>query len=65
MDLATYFKSGSDTAAALAERLGISAASMSRIKSGEQNISLSLAQRIVDETGGKVSLEALANARAA
>ena len=65
MTLDQYLKDGKDTAAALSERVGISAASMSRIRKGGQNISLALAERIVRETGGKVTLECLAKARAA
>lgn len=60
MDLDTYLRTSGLTGSAFADRLGISAASVTRIRKGAQNISLELAQRIVLATGGKVSLEALA-----
>ena len=60
MDLDTYLKTSGVSGATFAERIGISGASVTRIRRGEQNISLELAQRIVTATGGKVSLEALA-----
>lgn len=56
MTLNEYFSSTDDTAAAMADRLGISAASMSRIRKGEQNVSLAFARRIAEETGGKVEV---------
>lgn len=65
MNLDTYFERTADTAAALAQRVGVSAASMSRIRKGGQNISLSLAEKIARETGGEVTLEDLAKARVA
>lgn len=65
MTLDQYLKTTSDSAAALAERCGISAASVSRIRKGEQNISLALASKIAAETGGKVTLADLAKALAA
>ena len=60
MTLDDYLRSSTDTATALAERCEVSAASMSRIRRGGQNISLALAQRIVSETGGQVTLDDLA-----
>ena len=65
MDLNQYLKASSDTAASLADRVGVSAASISRIRRGDQNISLALAKRIVSETNGLVSFEALARDKAA
>lgn len=65
MTLDQYLKQGKDSAAALAGRCEISAASISRIRKGEQNISLSLARKIESETGGKVSLADLARSLAA
>jgi len=65
MTLDTYLKNSADNAASLAERCGISAASVSRIRKGEQNISLALASRIEQETGGKVKLADLARSLAA
>lgn len=59
MTLDSYFQSSKDTAAALAERLGISAASMSRIRKGEQNVTLAFARRVEIETGGKVKVSDL------
>lgn len=60
MDLDTYLKTSGVSGATFADRIGVSAASVTRIRRGGQNISLELAQRIVTATGGKVSLEALA-----
>jgi DNA-binding transcriptional regulator YdaS (Cro superfamily) len=60
MDLDTYLKTSGVSGSAFADRIGVSAASVTRIRKGGQNISLELAQRIVTATGGKVSLEALA-----
>ena len=65
MTLEQYLTGKGDTATALAERCGISPASMSRIRKGEQNISLDLASIIVSQTGGKVTLNDLATGRAA
>lgn len=53
------------TAAAFAERIGVSEGSLSRIRQGKQNITLQLAARIVEETEGKVTLDDLATALAA
>jgi DNA-binding transcriptional regulator YdaS (Cro superfamily) len=65
MTLDTYLNSTPDSAAALAQRIGVSAASISRIRKGEQNISLALAMKIERETGGKVKLADLAKGFAA
>lgn len=65
MTLDQYLRDASDTAEALATRVGISPASISRIRKGNQNISLSLANRIAHETRGLVSLEDLATDLAA
>lgn len=65
MTLDTYLANTTDSAAALAQRLGISAASVSRIRKGEQNITLALAKKIERETGGKVKVTDLAKALAA
>jgi DNA-binding transcriptional regulator YdaS (Cro superfamily) len=65
MTLDQYLRLGKDSAAALADRCGISAASVSRIRKGEQNISLALATTIERETGGKVKVADLAKALAA
>lgn len=65
MTLDTYLKAGTDSASALATRCGVSAASISRIRKGEQNISLSLARRIEAETNGAVTLADLATDLAA
>jgi DNA-binding transcriptional regulator YdaS (Cro superfamily) len=60
MTLDEYLKSTPVTAASFADRIGVSAASVTRIRKGGQNIPLSLAQKIVSATGGKVTLEDLA-----
>lgn len=63
MTLDTYFGTADTTPTALAASIGVSDASMSRIRKGAQNISLDLANRIVLATGGKVTLEDLSMAR--
>lgn len=65
MTLDAYLEAKHDTATELASRLGISGASVSRIRNGTQRLSLSLAARIVVATGGKVTLEDLALQEAA
>lgn len=65
MTLNQYIDSHSMTGADFAKRIGVSAASVTRIRQGRQNITLELAQRIVAATGGKVTLEALAAKSAA
>lgn len=59
MTLNQYIRESSDTAEALAERLNISVASVSRIRNGKQNITLALARLIVSETQGLVTLDDL------
>jgi len=65
MTLDEYLRGSPVTAAAFADRIGKSSASVTRIRRGEQKLSLELAQRIVAATGGKVTLEDLAMAQAA
>lgn len=65
MTLDAYLKAHPVTASDFAERIGVSPASVTRIRRGVQNITLELASRIVAATGGKVTLEDLATARAA
>lgn len=60
MTLDQYLTAGPDTASALAARCNISAASVSRIRKGGQNISLHLARTIEQETGGAVTVADLA-----
>ena len=59
MDLDTYLRTSGITGAEFAQRVGLSAASITRIRKREQNISMELATRIVAATGGKVALEGL------
>ena len=63
MTLDAYLRDTADTAEALASRVGTTGASISRIRRGEQNITLDLAKRIVAETGGSVTLDDLADVR--
>lgn len=65
MDLDTYLASHDVTAAAFADKVGISAASITRIRQGKQNISLDLGKRIVAASGGVITLDALADRSAA
>lgn len=65
MTLDEYLASHPVTASAFAERIGRSAASITRIRQGKQALSLELAARIVAATGGKVTLEDLATQEAA
>lgn len=65
MTLDEYLKAHSITASTLAERIGKSSASVTRIRQGKQSLSLELAARIVAATGGKVTLEDLATQEAA
>jgi transcriptional regulator with XRE-family HTH domain len=60
MTLDAYLRTHAVTGSEMAARLGISAASVTRIRKGGQNITLQMAQRIVTATGGKVTLEDLA-----
>jgi plasmid maintenance system antidote protein VapI len=65
MTLDEYLKSGTDSAKSLANRVGTTEATISRIRKGEQNFTLDLARRIEVETGGSVSLVELAEPRKA
>lgn len=65
MNLDEYLASHDVTASAFAEKIGVSAASVTRIRQGRQNIPLSLAAKIVAASDGKVTLEALAMRSAA
>jgi DNA-binding transcriptional regulator YdaS (Cro superfamily) len=65
MTLDEYLRSHPVTAASFAAKIGKSAASVTRIRKGDQNITLALAQKIVSATGGKVTLEDLAVPQAA
>lgn len=65
MTLDAFLSRKTMTAAALAEAVGVSAASITRIRRGGQNISLDLAKRIVTATAGMVTLDDLAMERAA
>lgn len=65
MTLDEYLRDHPVTAVAFAERIGKSPASVTRIRKGEQRLSLDLAAKIVAATGGKVTLEDLAIAQAA
>lgn len=65
MTLDAYLKTQAVKASDFAARIGVSAASVTRIRRGDQNIPLSLANRIVTATGGKVTLEDLATSQAA
>lgn len=56
MTLDQYLETTGKTAAAFGDMIGISGASVSRIKKGEQNITLDLARDIVNSTGGAVSI---------
>lgn len=59
MDLNTYLTKHNISGAAFAERLGISGASVSRIRKGEQVPAPEVMRAIILATGGKVTLEAL------
>lgn len=63
MTLDEYLRTSDDTAEALAIRVGVKGASISRIRRGGQNITLDLAKRIERETKGNVSLLDLAASR--
>lgn len=65
MTLDAFLAKKTMTAAALAETVGVSAASITRIRRGDQNISLDLARRIEVATAGMVTLNDLAMERAA
>lgn len=55
MTLNAYLEAKHDTQAELARRCGVSAASISRIRTAKQVPSFALASRIVAETKGKVT----------
>ena len=59
MDLDTYLRESGTDAAAFAERVGLTPASISRIRRGEQNITRETIRQIVEATGGAVTAEAL------
>lgn len=65
MTLDEYLRANDDTAEALAVRVGVTGASMSRIRHGVQNITIDLARAIERETAGKVTVAELAQSRAA
>lgn len=53
---------GAPTAADFGANVGISEASISRIRKGEQNITRDVMARIIEASGGKVTAEALVRA---
>lgn len=59
MTLDAYLRDNSISGADFAQRLGISEASLSRIRRGEQNISRDLMQRIITASAGEVSANTL------
>lgn len=60
MSLDHYLSSeGAPTAADFAERVGVSAMSISRIRKGEQNITRDTMRAIIRESGGLVTAESL------
>ncbi len=59
MDLDTYLRETGTDAAAFAERVGLTTASISRIRRGQQNISRETIRAIVAATDGAVTAEAL------
>lgn len=66
MTLDQYFRqSDDDTPDKLADRTGISAASLSRARNGKQNLSLDAISAIVRETKGKVTADDLRETREA
>lgn len=56
MTLDQYFETTGTTAAEFGAAIKVSGASVSRIRKGEQNITLDLARDIVNATGGAVSI---------
>jgi len=60
MNLDQYLSTHDVTGAAFAGLIGVSPATVTRIRQGGQNIPLTLAQRIVKASDGKVTLDALA-----
>jgi|GEM_PF-5808157 len=65
MTLTEYLASGPDSAALLANRCGVSVATISRIKDAKQVPSFQLAHLLVEHTGGKVGFDDLPRERAA
>lgn len=65
MTLDEYLRTSDDTADALAARVGMSKASMSRTRKGKQNLSMDTIAAIVRETKGKVTADDLLIAREA
>jgi len=63
MTLDQYLTTAAITAADFGELVGLSGASMSRIRKGEQNITLDLAGLIEDKSGGKVRVADLLQTR--
>jgi len=63
MTLNKYLATASITAADFGILVGLSGASMSRIRKGEQNITLDLAGLIEDKSGGKVRVADLLQTR--
>jgi plasmid maintenance system antidote protein VapI len=63
MTLDQYLSSdGAPTAAAFASKVGISEASITRIRRGEQNITRDVMLRIIQQSGGKVTPDGLVQA---
>lgn len=59
MDLDTYLRENAISGIEFAALLGVTEASLSRIRRGNQNISRDMIRRIFDLTSGEVSLGAL------
>lgn len=59
MTIDDYLKLHGITAAKFAEKIGISEASLSRIRRGEQNITRDLMRQIIEASEGKIGAEAL------
>ncbi|MBY8826090.1 helix-turn-helix domain-containing protein [Sphingomonas colocasiae] len=59
MTLDDYLTSEDITAADFGGRVGLSEASISRIRKGEQNITRDVMRRIIAASGGKISAEGL------
>lgn len=66
MDLNQYLTAENITAADFGARMvpPMSEASLSRIRRGEQNISLDVVRRIIEASGGKVTADALVEQKA-
>ena len=59
MTLDAYLREHNISGADFAQRLGISEASITRIRRGEQNISRELMRSIIEQSGGAVTADAL------